>query len=95
MVLDRLLKIKEKHDKILSDLTMDVLKALVCPNMDIRQKILDFVMDLLSPKNIHEVCFCTMVPSSCSLLPNPCSKSQSSDNFFDRYGNTGPMMTNC
>jgi len=55
IVLDRLLDIKQRHPKVLEELLMDVLRALASPNMDIRQKTLDIVMDLVNPKNVDEV----------------------------------------
>ena len=55
IVLDKLLNIKQHHPKVLQELLMDILRALASPNMDIRQKTLDIVLDLVSPKNIEEV----------------------------------------
>jgi len=55
IVLDRLTSIKQRHSKILQELLMDILRALSCPNMDIRRKTLDLALDLVSPTNIEEV----------------------------------------
>eukprot|EP01100_Stratorugosa_tubuloviscum_P008371 TRINITY_DN3489_c0_g1_i1.p1 TRINITY_DN3489_c0_g1~~TRINITY_DN3489_c0_g1_i1.p1 ORF type:complete len:941 (-),score=410.29 TRINITY_DN3489_c0_g1_i1:111-2933(-) len=55
IVLDRLLEIKQKHSKVLQGLLLDVMRALSCPNMDIRKKTLDFALDLVSLRNIDEV----------------------------------------
>eukprot|EP01126_Amoeba_proteus_P017780 TRINITY_DN1871_c0_g3_i6.p1 TRINITY_DN1871_c0_g3~~TRINITY_DN1871_c0_g3_i6.p1 ORF type:complete len:768 (+),score=153.05 TRINITY_DN1871_c0_g3_i6:680-2983(+) len=55
IVLDRLIELKTKHIKILQRLTMDVLRALSCPNMDIRRKVLSIAMELVTPANIQEV----------------------------------------
>jgi coatomer subunit beta len=55
VVLDRLINIKLHHPKVLHDLIMDILGALSSPNMDIRRKTLDIVLDLVSPKNVEDV----------------------------------------
>ena len=35
---------------------MDVLRALSAPNLDIRKKTLDIALDLITARNIDEVC---------------------------------------
>ncbi|KAG2721013.1 hypothetical protein I3843_02G049100 [Carya illinoinensis] len=55
IVLDRLNELKSSHRDILVDLIMDVLRALSSPNLDIRRKTLDIVLDLITPRNINEV----------------------------------------
>jgi len=55
VVLDKLTAIKQHHPKVLQDLLMNVLGALTSPNMDIRKKTLDIVLDLVSPKNVEDV----------------------------------------
>eukprot|EP01104_Vermistella_antarctica_P008860 TRINITY_DN2254_c0_g1_i1.p1 TRINITY_DN2254_c0_g1~~TRINITY_DN2254_c0_g1_i1.p1 ORF type:complete len:988 (+),score=320.12 TRINITY_DN2254_c0_g1_i1:123-3086(+) len=55
IALDRLFSIKLKHGKVISELVMDVLKALSCRNLDIKQKTLEFALDLVTPRNIDEV----------------------------------------
>jgi len=55
IILDKLQEIKKTHNKVMQDLLMDVLRALASPTLDIRQKTLDFAMDLVNPRNIDEV----------------------------------------
>lgn len=43
----------------MQDVLMDILRVLSSPNMDIRKKTLDLAMELLTQRNIDEVCvFC-------------------------------------
>lgn len=55
IVLDRLNELKSLHREIMVDLIMDVLRALSSPNLDIRRKTLDIVLELITPRNINEV----------------------------------------
>jgi coatomer subunit beta len=55
IVLDKLQQIKKRNAKVLRELLMDIIRALSCPNMDIRRKVLDIALDLVSPRNIDEV----------------------------------------
>ncbi|CAK9183489.1 unnamed protein product, partial [Ilex paraguariensis] len=55
IVLDRLNELKSTHREIMVDLIMDVLRALSSPNLDIRRKTTDIVLELITPRNINEV----------------------------------------
>ncbi|CAL5358743.1 unnamed protein product [Camellia sinensis] len=55
IVLDRLNELKASHKEIMVDLIMDVLRALSSPNVDIRRKTLDIVLELITPRNVNEV----------------------------------------
>ncbi|KAL6586805.1 hypothetical protein OROMI_001793 [Orobanche minor] len=55
IVLDRLSELKSSHRDIMVDLIMDVLRALSSPNLDIRRKTLDIVLELITPCNVNEV----------------------------------------
>mmetsp|Transcript_24653 Transcript_24653/g.61827 ORF Transcript_24653/g.61827 Transcript_24653/m.61827 type:complete len:954 (+) Transcript_24653:242-3103(+) len=55
IVLDKLEQIKKRNAKVLRELLMDIMRALASPNMDIRRKVLDIALDLVSPRNIDEV----------------------------------------
>ncbi|XP_044471666.1 coatomer subunit beta-1-like [Mangifera indica] len=55
IVLDRLNELKSLHRDIMVDLIMDVIRALSSPNLDIRRKTLDIVLELITPRNINEV----------------------------------------
>jgi coatomer subunit beta len=49
-------ELKNKHRDVMQDVLMDILRALSSPNMDIRKKTLDIAMDLITNRNIDEVC---------------------------------------
>lgn len=55
IVLDQLNELKSSHRDVMVDMIMDVLRALSSPNLDIRRKTLDIVLELITPKNINEV----------------------------------------
>ncbi|KAM7513441.1 hypothetical protein LguiB_012316 [Lonicera macranthoides] len=55
IVLDRLNELKSSHKEIMVDMIMDVLRALSSPNLDIRRKTIDIVLELITPRNINEV----------------------------------------
>jgi coatomer subunit beta len=55
IVLDRLNELRISHREIMVELVMDVLRALSTPNVDIRRKTLDIVLDLITPRNVDEV----------------------------------------
>ncbi|XAR63849.1 hypothetical protein NMG60_11023969 [Bertholletia excelsa] len=55
IVLDRLGELKSSHREILVAVIMDILRALSSPNLDIRRKTIDIVLDLITPRNIDEV----------------------------------------
>lgn len=54
IVLDRLRVLMARHGDVLSEMVMDVLRALAAPAFEIRRKVLDLAMDLITPKNIQE-----------------------------------------
>ncbi len=55
IVLERLAELKERHIRVLSEVLMDMLRALASPNVDICKRTLEIAMDLISPRNIDEV----------------------------------------
>ncbi|KAI9073058.1 hypothetical protein K1719_044978 [Acacia pycnantha] len=55
IVLDRLNELKSSNRDIMVEMIMDVLRALSTPNLDIRRKTLDIVLDLITPRNVDEV----------------------------------------
>ncbi|CAI0550560.1 unnamed protein product [Linum tenue] len=55
IVLDRLQELKSSHREIMVDLVMDVLRALSSPNLDIRRKTLDIILDLITARNVNEI----------------------------------------
>lgn len=55
IVLDRINELKSLHKDILVEMIMDILRALSSPNLDIRRKTLDIVLELITPRNVTEV----------------------------------------
>ncbi|KAI9346734.1 adaptin N terminal region-domain-containing protein [Zopfochytrium polystomum] len=55
IVLDRINELREKHDKVLDDLAIDVLRVLSSPDIDVRRKCLNLVLELTSSRNVDEV----------------------------------------
>ncbi|KAM7263323.1 hypothetical protein ACFE04_001006 [Oxalis oulophora] len=55
IVLDRLNELKSSHKELMVELIMDVLRALSSPNLDIRRKTLEIVLELITPRNVNEV----------------------------------------
>ena len=55
IVLERLADLKRQHPKVVTELIMDILRALSSANLDIRKKTLDITLDLVTPQTIAEV----------------------------------------
>ena len=57
IVLDRLVELKQtpSTEKVLRELTMDFLRVLSTPALEVRRKTLDLVLDLVSSRNVSEV----------------------------------------
>ncbi|XP_021911480.1 coatomer subunit beta-1-like [Carica papaya] len=55
IVLDRLNELKGSHREVMVEMVMDVLRALSSPNLDIRRKTLDIVLELVTLRNVDEV----------------------------------------
>mmetsp|Transcript_18225 Transcript_18225/g.50264 ORF Transcript_18225/g.50264 Transcript_18225/m.50264 type:complete len:959 (-) Transcript_18225:211-3087(-) len=55
IVLDKLSDLQKKHPDVLKGLIMDIIRGLSSPNIDIRKKVLDLVMELVNMSNIDEV----------------------------------------
>mmetsp|Transcript_2989 Transcript_2989/g.8739 ORF Transcript_2989/g.8739 Transcript_2989/m.8739 type:complete len:956 (+) Transcript_2989:164-3031(+) len=55
IVLERLAEIKKRHIRVLSEVLMDMLRALASPNVEICKRTLEIVLDLVSPRNIEDV----------------------------------------
>ena len=55
IVLDRLQELKASRRGVMVDMIMDVLRALLSPNLDIQCKTLDIALELITPQNIDEV----------------------------------------
>jgi len=55
IVLDRLSELKTNHREVMQEMVMDILRAVASPNLDIRRKTLDIVLELITLRNIDEV----------------------------------------
>ena len=55
IVLDRLQALRKTNRKVLEESLMDITRALAVPNNDIRNKVLDIAMELVSSRSINQV----------------------------------------
>jgi coatomer subunit beta len=55
IVLDRVDQLRRKNEGVLDDLTMEILRVLSSPDIDVRRKALGIAMDMVSSKNVEEV----------------------------------------
>ncbi|KAB8339175.1 hypothetical protein FH972_022110 [Carpinus fangiana] len=55
IVLERVEQLRQKNEGILDDLTMEILRVLSSPDLDVRRKALDLAMEMVSSKNVEEV----------------------------------------
>ncbi|TPX58671.1 hypothetical protein PhCBS80983_g02984 [Powellomyces hirtus] len=55
IVLERINELREKHDRVLEDLAMDILRIFLSPDITVRQKCLNIAMDMVSTRNVTEV----------------------------------------
>lgn len=44
-----------KHDHVLDDLVMEILRVLASPDMEVRRKALAIALEMISSKNVEEV----------------------------------------
>ncbi|KAJ3092871.1 coatomer subunit beta [Quaeritorhiza haematococci] len=55
IVLDRVNELRVKHDKVIDDLVMDILRVLSSPDIEVRRKCLKIAMEMVSSRNVDEV----------------------------------------
>ncbi|KAK4516339.1 uncharacterized protein ATC70_011309 [Mucor velutinosus] len=55
IVLDRLEEIRNKHDRVLDDLVMDILQVLSSPDIEVRRKAIRIALEMVSSRNVQEV----------------------------------------
>lgn len=57
IVLDRLIELRENapNEKVLQELLMDILRVLSATDLEVRKKILNLALDLVSSRNVHEM----------------------------------------
>ncbi|KFY36763.1 hypothetical protein V494_04988 [Pseudogymnoascus sp. VKM F-4513 (FW-928)] len=55
IVLDRVDQLRRKNEGVLDDLTMEILRVLSSPDIDVRRKALELALDMVSSKNVADV----------------------------------------
>lgn len=55
IVLDRVDQLRKRHEGVLDDLTMEILRVLSSPDLDVRRKALSIALEMVSSKNSQEV----------------------------------------
>lgn len=55
IVLDRVDQLRRKNEGVLDDLTMEILRVLSSPDLDVRRKALGIALEMVSSKNVQEV----------------------------------------
>ncbi len=55
IVLDRVNQLRQKNEGVLDDLTMETLRVLSSPDIDVRKKALSIALEMVSSKNVEEV----------------------------------------
>lgn len=55
IVLDRVDQLRRRNEGILDDLTMEILRVLSSPDIDVRRKALSLALEMVSSKNVEEV----------------------------------------
>ncbi|EXJ58994.1 hypothetical protein A1O7_06425 [Cladophialophora yegresii CBS 114405] len=55
IVLDRVDQLRRRNEGVLDDLTMEILRVLSSPDLDVRRKALSIAMEMVSSKNVQEV----------------------------------------
>ena len=55
IVLDRVEQLRQRNEGVLDDLTMEILRVLSSPDIDVRRKALGIALEMVSSKNVEEV----------------------------------------
>mmetsp|Transcript_2528 Transcript_2528/g.4227 ORF Transcript_2528/g.4227 Transcript_2528/m.4227 type:complete len:792 (-) Transcript_2528:137-2512(-) len=56
IVLDRLQEVQKHHKQVMEGMVMDIMRALTCPSLDVRKKVMDICLgSLVSTRNIKDV----------------------------------------
>ncbi|KND03510.1 coatomer subunit beta [Spizellomyces punctatus DAOM BR117] len=55
IVLERINELREKHDRVLEDLVMDILRVLSSPDIEVRRKCLKIALEMVTSRNVNEV----------------------------------------
>jgi len=56
IVLDRLQEVQKHHKQVMEGMVMDIFRALTCPSLDVRKKVMDICLgSLVSPRNVKDI----------------------------------------
>merc|ERR1719454_491822 len=56
IVLDRLQEVQKHHKQVMEGMVMDIFRALTCPSLDVRKKVMDICLgSLVTQRNIKDV----------------------------------------
>ena len=55
IVLDRLAALRARHEHVLDSLVTDLLRVLSSPDMDVRKKVLEMALEMISVRSVEEV----------------------------------------
>lgn len=55
IVLEKVDQLRQKNEGVLDDLTMEILRVLTSPDIDVRRKALHIALEMVSSKNVEEV----------------------------------------
>lgn len=55
IVLDRVDQLRIRNEGVLDDLTMEILRVLTSPDIDVRRKALGLALEMVSSKNVEEI----------------------------------------
>lgn len=55
IALERVNQLRQKNEGVLDDLTMDILRVLSSPDLEVRRKSLSIALDMVSSKNVEEL----------------------------------------
>lgn len=55
IVLEKVNQLRQVNEGVLDDLTMEILRVLSSPDLDVRRKALELAMEMVSSKNVEEV----------------------------------------
>ena len=81
IVLDRVDQLRQRNQGVLDDLTMEILRVLSSPDIDVRKKALNLALEMVSSKNVEEVV---------SLLRKELSKTL--DGQYEKVTRSSPQL---
>lgn len=55
IVLDRVDTLRAKHEHVLNDLVMDIVRVLDTPDMDVRKKALGIALEMVTGRNVEDL----------------------------------------